>query len=430
MAADRSTIAHLLRRTGFGPTAAEVDAATTKGYAAVVDDLVDFASPDPVDTVPPPTFGPNQPAAQQGLTVEQRQAIHKRRGADLTALQLWWLERMAKTTHPLREKLTFLWHGHFATSYDKVQNPEHMLRQNQIFRTRGNGDFEVLTQAVAKDPAMMQWLDTAQDKKAHPNENFARELMELFTLGIGSYSEDDVREAARAFTGWYIDRKTDAWAINPRQHDTGPKTVIGQTGDWGGEDVIHMLVNSQASASFIVSRLWSHLAYPVSPIDPVVGDLAPAYARDKDIGRLLRAVLLHPGFTSPAARTGLVKQPVEWVVGALRALGLPADDQRVLGALTQLGQVPLRPPSVGGWPQNDYWITTASSLARLTFASAIASRADLSAIAGVPAAQRPDAAAHLLSVTWSDTTAKGLAQASDPVELVALALVAPEFVLA
>jgi uncharacterized protein (DUF1800 family) len=428
---DRSTIAHLLRRTGFGPTSAEVDAATSKGYSATVEELLDFTGPDPADAAPAPTFTPLQRLGAKNLTVQQRQAIASQRALEFRNLQLWWLARMGTTAHPLKEKLTWFWHTHFATSEDKVQSPAYMYRQNQLLRTMGNGDFEPLTQAVAKDPAMMIWLDTATDKAAHPNENFARECMELFTLGIGNYTEADVRDAARAFTGWIIDPLTLSWALRERQHDQGQKTVLGQTGNWGGEDVIHILVNSPASHAWIVASVWSHFAYPVSTTDPVVKDLIPGYASDRNITNLMRAVLLHPEFTSAQALTGLVKQPIEWTVGALRALGLPTGEARDISALTAQGQVPLRPPNVGGWPQNDYWLTTASSMARLQVASAAANLADLSIITSTPASQRVDAVANLLSVTWSGPTAKALAQvAGNPKALVALALVAPESVLA
>ncbi len=427
---DRSTIAHLLRRTGFGPTAAEVDRAAAAGYAATVDAVLDFSRPDPADAVSPPALTASSPAARS-LTLAQRQALNQQRGKELGDLQLWWLRRMATTGRPLQEKLTWFWHGHFATSYDKVRRPDLLLRQNELFRARGAGDFEALTQAVAKDPAMMVWLDTATDKRTHPNENFARELMELFTLGIGNYAEDDVREAARAFTGWVIDPRTLTWALRRAQHDDGTKTVLGQTGPWGGEDVVRILVASPASHRWVVSRLWSHFAHPVAPSDPVVRDLVPTYARSLDVADLLRAMVSHPAFTSPAARTGLVKQPVEWTVGTLRALGLPPDSPRIVAALSALGQVPLRPPNVGGWPQNEYWLTTASSLARLRVAGAAAAAADLSAITAVSRSGRVDAVAHLLSTTWSDGTARALAAvAASPRELVALALVAPEFVLA
>lgn len=429
--ADRATIAHLLRRTGFGPTAAEVDAAAAKGYPATVEALLDFGAADPADADAAPAFSPYQPLAARRFTPQQRQALNRQRESELVALQQWWLRRMAATAHPLREKLTWFWHGHFATSFDKVRLPQLMYGQNQLFRALGAGDFEVLTAAVAKDPAMMVWLDTDTDKAAHPNENFARECMELFTLGIGNYTEQDVREAARAFTGWTIDRSTLSWIERPRQHDAGVKTVLGQVGAWDGADVVHILVNSPASHAWVVSRVWSHFAAPVTPSDPVVASLLPAYADGRSIRALVRAVLLHPDFVAARTRTALVKQPVEWVVGALRALGLDTGERRLVGALTALGQAPFRPPNVGGWPQNGYWLTTAAALTRLRVASAAAHAADLSTVAETAPTERVDAVAHLLSVTWSDATAAALARvAGNPVELVTLALVAPEAVLA
>jgi len=428
---DRSSIAHLLRRAGFGPTTAEVDAAVARGYTATVDALLDVSGADPADTVAPPTLAPYQPLAAKNLTAAERAALNKQRAGDLLAIQRWWVGRMVASTHPLREKMTWFWHDHFATSYDKVNRADLLLRQNQLFRTAGFGGFEALTQAVAKDPAMLLWLDAGSDKKAHPNENFARELMELFTLGIGNYTEDDVREAARGFTGWYLDPRTGSWAIAPRQHDDGLKTVLGQTGDWGGEDVVHLVVTNPASAPFIVSRVWSHFAWPVTATDPVVGELAPAFAATGDLTALLRAVFLHPAFLSAAARTGLVKQPIEWTVGALRALGLPAATPALAPALTNLGQVPFRPPNVAGWPQNEYWLTTSASLARLSFASAVAGLADLGSISATAPAGRVDAVARLLSVEWSPATAQALTTVAGQVpQLVALALVAPESVLA
>jgi uncharacterized protein (DUF1800 family) len=421
----RSTIAHLLRRTGFGPTATEVDAALARGYAATVDQLLDFSTPDPADASPLPTFAPYEGAGAKNLTVAQRQAIQKQRTLDVTSLIDWWLVRMATTAHPLREKLSWFWHGHFATSVQKVQRATYMATQNQIFRSMGAGNFEALTQVVAKDPAMLIWLDAASDVKAHPNENFAREAMELFTLGIGNYTENDVKEAARAFTGWHIDRTSQAWAMNTRQHDGLSKTVLGQTGPWSGEDVVHILTTSDASARWITSRLWSHFAYPVLPGDPVVQELAPGYGADHDIKSLLRSILLHPEFVSDTARAGLVKQPIEWTVGVFRALNLPTVGKRILPVLRQLGQVPLDPPNVGGWPQNEYWLTTASSLTRLRVAVAAATAAKVGATL-------PADVAHLLSVgSWSDATNKALQQAAaQPKVMLALALVSPDYTLA
>jgi uncharacterized protein (DUF1800 family) len=428
MAADRATLAHLLRRAGFAPTAAEIDAATAAGYGATVDALLDFSAPDPADAAPGPAFSPSSPLAERTLTPVQRQAAQRQRNVEFSALQRWWLARMAATSHPLREKLTFYWHGHFATSYDKVRLPALMYGQNQLFRTLGAGGFEALTEAVAKDPAMMIWLDTSTDKASHPNENFARELMELFTLGIGNYTEDDVREAARAFTGWVLDPRSLTWAERPAQHDFGSKTVLGRTGDWDGTDVVRILVGSAASQRFLAARVWGHFAYPVSAADPIVTDLLPATG---NMTALLRAVFDHPAFVSPEARQGLVKQPVEWLLSLVRVIGVPADSTRLVPILGGLGQVPFRPPNVGGWPQNGYWLTTASSLARLQAATFATRSADLSPVADAAPSQRVEAAAHLLGVAWSDGTARALAgAAADPRQLVTLALIAPESVLA
>ena len=177
-----------------------------------------------------------------------------------------------------------------------MRDAKLMYLQNQLFRTAGSGGFEALTQAVAKDGAMMVWLDTATDKKAHPNENFAREMMELFTLGIGNYTQADVTAAARAFTGWVYDRVDYRYAFRPRQHDFGSKTYLGQTGDWNGEDIVHIAVTRPESARFVLAKLWSHFAYPVQPSDQVVDDLLPAYGPGLDVGAALRAIFLHPAF--------------------------------------------------------------------------------------------------------------------------------------
>jgi uncharacterized protein (DUF1800 family) len=428
---DRSAIAHLLRRTGFGPTVAEVDAATTAGYEATVERLLDFSGTDAADAVPLPAFTPYQPLGAKKLTVEQRRAAQRQRAAETAALVGWWLERMRTSTHPLREKLTWFWHGHFATSVQKVQRPELMAGQNQLFRRMAAGNFEELTQAVAKDPAMLLWLDAATNVKAHPNENFARELMELFTLGIGNYTEIDVKEAARAFTGWRVNPTTQAWTLASRQHDIGSKTLLGQTGTWSGEDAIRIVTNHPASAPFVASRLWSHLAYPVGPHDPVVAQLAPAFAKSHDVAALVRAILLHPGFLSDTAQTGLVKQPVEWCLGILRVLGLGDSARRLAPALRGLGQVPFDPPNVGGWPQNGYWLTTASSLTRLQVSSLLVGGNVPAVVSQAAVADRPGVASRFLSVDWTPATATALAAAAaDAQTMLALAFVAPEYTLA
>lgn len=425
----RSDIAHLYRRVGFGSTAAELDAAAAAGFEATVDSLLATDGPDPGgDSVAVPQMTP--PSSVTSRDPGALQALRRQLQQEAVSLVNWWVQRMVVTSKPLTEKLALVWHDHFATSVVKVRFPALMYRQNQIFRTMGSGAFDTLTQTVAADPAMLIWLDAAMDKKADPNENFARELMERFTMGLGTYTEEDVREAARAFTGWAYNRRDDSLVVVPGQHDAGVKQVLGSTGTWTGQDVINIVTHNDASHRFVTASLWSHLAYPVAPDHWIVSELAPSYAADLNVGQLLGAILRHPEFRSQSSRLGLVKQPVEYVVGTLRALSLPPEQAVVVPVLAGLGQVPFSPPNVGGWPQNEYWLSTASSLARWRFASYVARRSDLSAVADELPGQRVDAVAHLLGVDgWSSATSGALARVADrPSELVTLALVSPEYV--
>ena len=282
---------------------------------------------------------------------------------------------------------------------------------------------------------MLIWLDASSDLASDPNENFARELMERFTMGIGNYTEADVRAAAYCFTGWQLDLRTGQFSISALDHSNAPQTFLGHTGINSGEQVIEIATATTASAHYVPSAFWSHLASPVTPASPVAQDLAPGYAADRSVATLLSSIVEHPDFATTTTLNGLVKQPVEYVVGVLRALGVTAAEVEalpggLLGILSGLGQIPFDPPSVGGWDQNGYWLSTASALVRWEFARAMAHRGDISLVADAPKAGRVDAAAQLLSVpTWSSATAAGLARAAaDPPELVTLALVSPEYV--
>ena len=420
----RSRIAHLYRRAGFGARPEELDAAVTSGYRATVDRLLDVTAPDPgVAGLADPTFT---------SVFGDFMTVRRHRRAEASRMMLWWLNRMIGATNPLPEKLTLFWHDHFATSLQKVKSPQLMFRQNQLFRAMGAGRFEPLAQAVAKDAAMMMWLDANSNKRESPNENFARELFELFTLGEGNYSETDVKAAARAFTGWRVSPRTQQFAFAPRLHDADPKVLFGETSSFSGEDVIRLVTTRPACARFITAKVWSHFGRPVAPDDPLVAELTEVFAPDLDMRALLRAIFLHPEFDSPATRAGLVKQPIEYVAGALRAIGRSAEGTDLLRALRLLGQEPFVPPSVGGWPANGYWLSTASSLGRVRFAEAATRDVDLTPIISVSPKARPAAVASLLSVeAWGPTTTRALRQVADePRSLLTLALVAPEYVLA
>ena len=430
-----ASVALLYRRAGFGASASQIAALSAQPYSTTVDQLVGpLGGPDPgADTIPvPPLSPPPTNYAQLKNDATARQALARTLAVQRVALTNWWLGRMVSTTNPLQEKLTFLLHGHFPTAISKVRFPIYMYGQNQLFRTKGSGDFDALTQAVATDPAMLIWLDAASDIGSSPNENFARELMERFTMGIGNYTEDDVRAGAACFSGWRLSRVTNAFTIDAKQHNNSPQTFLGNQIN-SGQQAIDLVTHSSASAKFVPAALWSHLAYPVTTQDPVVADLSPGYAADRNVANLLRAIFQHPSFVSDASITGLIKQPTEYVVGALRALGVKAASLGTLpvqATLAGLGQVLFNPPSVGGWDQNEYWLSTAAALTRWDFAHRLATTADISSVADQPAAARVDATAALLSLTgWSTTTAAALQPAAgNPETLVTLGLVSPEYV--
>lgn len=428
MANTRALLAHLYRRAGFGATRAELDVAERDGWDATIQRLVNglHESNGGLSRVPPPQFLPF--ASESGLRAASA------RNAEFLALTNWWLDLMVSTPTPLREKLVLLLHEQFPTAYSKVDHPSLLYRQNAIFRELGHGPFDALTVAISKDPAMLIWLDTGTDLVSHPNENFARELMERFALGIGHYSETDVKELARCFTGWTLDYQTGLFAFNMAEHDFGVKTFLGHTGAFTGEQAIEIVTKKTASAHWVVSRMWSWLAFPVGPNHPVVADLAPAYAKNRRIGSLLESMLKHPEFISTQSTTGLVKQPVEYVVGTLRVLQLTTASfptGYVMHLLMKLGQQIFNPPTVGGWGANGFWLSTSASLTQLDFAQMAARLGDLSRIEDEAPRARTDALANMLGIErWTKHTTTVLHGARhNPVMLTALGLVAPEYVM-
>ena len=432
----RSSIAHLFRRAGFGATPGALDAAVVAGFEATVDTIVDLSAPDAGATATPPPAAFVLVAPLPRTSGEEKKARNQLKRTQNETLARWWLDRMTAADRPFVEKMSLFWHGHFATGIEKVDEASYMLAQNQIFRSRGLGTFVPLAQAVGKDPAMLVWLDANDNKKGSPNENFARELMELFTIGIGSYSDTDVREAARAFTGTRVDRRSGAVSVVARHVDDSSKTILGETRAFGFDDTVAFLAGRPETAMFVSAKLWSRFAYPVATNDSAVGDLAAVFRESGNVASVMKALFRHPQFLSTAARQGLVKQPIEWVVGALRAVGMRANEFDVVGpnllaTLRDLNQVPFNPPSVGGWPQNGYWLSTATALSRLRFANGLAGRANLGWLNGAPAVSRPDVIARQLGLDgWSRATREGLNKASNPRTQLVVALTSPEYVLA
>jgi uncharacterized protein (DUF1800 family) len=434
--ATRTELAHLLRRATFGPRADEVDAAERVGLDATLTALFTPTGADAgAARTPVPALesvaapGPNADAAA-------RQKARQQQREQVKTVTLWWLDRMVRADHQLHEKLTFFWHGHWATSVEKVRDAGLMLAQQQTLHRYGAGDFAALLKAMLRDPALIVWLDGQKNTEKAPNENLARELMELFTLGIGHYGENDVRQAARALTGWRLDPKQRTAVFDPRRHDSGAKTVLGRTAPLDADGLADVLLAQPANAEFLAARLWSRYATGAPVPDDVRNRLVAAYGAGRDVSALLRALLTDPGFAGTPAQ--LVKQPVEWAVGAMRQLGVRptalADQQQrqLIQGLDQLGQVPLAPPSVGGWPSGTAWLSTSAVQVRLRLADLFAAHADpatTGALTAVPAARRPDALTRLLVVdAFTDRTRTVLAQAAGDVRrLIALGLASPEY---
>ncbi|MGC9668682.1 DUF1800 domain-containing protein [Planosporangium sp. 12N6] len=434
--ATRTELAHLLRRATFGPRAEDVDAAERAGLDATLAVLFAPAGTDAgAARTPVPAL---EPVAVPGpkADADARQKARQQQREQTNTVTLWWLDRMVQADHQLSEKLTFFWHGHWATSVEKVRDAPLMLAQQQTLQRYGGGDFGALLKAMLRDPALLFWLDGQKNTAKAPNENLARELMELFTLGIGRYGEADVRQAARALTGWRIDPAKRTAVFDPKRHDSGVKTVLGRTAPLDADGLADVLLAQPAHAGFLAARLWARYASGDPLPDDARDRLVAAYGPGHSVSALLRALLTDPRFAATPGQ--LVKQPVEWAVGAMRQLGirpgaLAAQQQRqLLQGLDQLGQVPFAPPSVGGWPSGTAWLSTSAVGVRLRLADLLAARAEPGVVArltAVPAAQRPDALARLLVVdAFTDRTRAVLARsAGDVRRLIALGLASPEY---
>jgi uncharacterized protein (DUF1800 family) len=362
----RKWAAHLYRRAAFGANRPELIEAERLGPDGTLDLLLKGR--------------PEAAEIEKSLADIGRVAA----GRDDNGEQLrgWWLYCMLQSKHPLREKMALFWHNHFATSIVKVQNTLLMFRQNWLLRMHALGRFGPMLQAISRDGAMLIWLDANNNVKGKPNENYARELMELFSLGVGHYTEKDIREAARAFTGWHVNGE--GFRFNSREHDDGPKTVFGKTGPWDGGDIVRIVLEQPAAARFLVRKLYHYLiSEQAEPPDSFLEPLCEAFRKsDYDVAALLRTMLASRHFYSEHAFRQRVKSPVEFVLGALQAVyGRFAEDDPAYRPLPQqilvrwldaMGQSLFAPPNVKGWPGALTWLNTSTLLERNNFASALA----------------------------------------------------------
>jgi uncharacterized protein (DUF1800 family) len=376
-----ATAAHLMNRAGFGGSPQDIENLRQLGLYKAVSWFVDYEKI--VDPTPAPDWAQPDPEAiarrlaiQNAADPDTRQMLQQQQNqqqySQMADLRYWWIRRMALGTRPFQEKMTLFWHGHFATSFEKVQMPYFLWLQNETLRQNAIGNFSSLLSAVSEDPAMLLYLDGARSYKKAPNENFAREVMELFTLGEGHYTEQDIQEAAKAYTGWGLSKDRLHYEYHPFNHDTGPKTVFGQTGNYSGEDVLNLICAKPECAQFISKKIWRFFAQDEPP-QPVVDALAAEFQKTGlDIKQLMRVIFMSKEFYAPEVVRSQIKSPVQWLIASAHQLQAPLPTEPMsLVMLRQLGQELFNPPNVKGWDGGVSWITTNNFLDRCNFAAAL-----------------------------------------------------------
>jgi len=385
---------HLLSRAGFGGSPDEIATFYRLGREKAVDFLLN--PKEPIEEFAKPEWAdrenameevrensmqrremmsslkgktPEEVAKVRRATLKERQKQNRRRCLEA---QGWWFRRILVTKAPLREKMTLFWHDHFATSIQKVKQPVLLMKQNELFRDHAFGSFRELTQSIVRDPAMMLYLDTQKSSKSNPNENFAREVMELFTLGEGNYSENDVKEAARAFTGFQLNRLNGNVVQQVGAWDGGEKRIFGKVGKFNGRDVVNLIFKKDACAKFMVGKLWEFFAYE-APVDSALEDLARILRKaNYEVKPVLREIFLSKEFYGERAMSNQIKCPVQYLVQLLKEMEMDeAPTAFPITGQVQLGQVLFMPPNVAGWDWGKAWVNTNTLLTRYNLAGSL-----------------------------------------------------------
>jgi hypothetical protein len=430
---------HLLSRAGFGGSPAQIRILTQWGLDRSVDSLVNFGKvkdepvPDTLfrsDIMRPPTAEERtmqrRAAASRdedtlaSIRLRRQQAEREDRG-QIREMQLWWLKKMIETSRPLQEKLTLFWHGHFATSYRTIEDSYHMFQQNQLFREHATGSFKDLLHGIIKDPAMLAYLDNNDSRKNRPNENLARELMELFSLGVGNYTERDIKEGARALTGYTF--SDDKFRFEKNNHDESTKTILGKTGAINGEGFVDIILAKPACAEFICTKLYRYFVhnYPTGnkafdeSAKRVIMQMADRFrGNGYDIAKTLTTLFRSQHFYDQAIRAQLIKSPVDVVVGTVRTMNAPPRDLSVLlDALDRMGQHIFMPPSVKGWDGGRSWINTSTMFVRQNIAVFLLTGQRIFGRDGLSQSESFDVAALLDQIRGTYTDAVGSKESID-----------------
>jgi uncharacterized protein (DUF1800 family) len=430
MNAQNLEISRLFNRFGFGPRpgeyaqalAAGVEATRTKllTVPAVDAGLAKVVEPEITDLGPRPK--PNS-AEIVPFSIAMRYQSEQ--------MVVWWLDRMASADNGLTEKMTWFWHGHWATSIQKINYPLPMFKQNKTLRTHCLGNFKDMTRAMINDGALQFWLDGQDNTAKAPNENLGRELMELFTLGVGRYTEDDVKNISRALTGYQVTRSGGAVTINQNRRDKNPVTLLGTTAVFTGDSLADFLVARDDSARFIAERLWYR--FISSTEDMPANFVAKSAFANRDISAAVKAMASDSVMRDE--KYAMVKSPVEWFISACRALELTPSQLKtpaqMINFLQKLDQVPFSPPNVGGWPAGEAWLSSATAQFRISFAGWLVKQSELRVLKSLTPAQRITQSADWLGVAeWSPRTKVALRDVqADPAAFAILALCSPEYIV-
>ena len=426
---ERLAISRLFHRFGFGAKPGEFESAIKSGLEATKKSFLSRPTTSEINSdLIPITVDDIGPRPTPGTFANTEYQIKQR--AQIKELTLWWLDQMVTTQYPLNEKMTWFWHGHWATSIEKLNFALPMYKQNITFRNNALGNFASLSKSMYNDGALQYWLDGQENTAKAPNENLSREFMELFTLGVGRYTEDDVKALARVFTGIQVQRTNGVTTFNPRRHDNSAVNLLGTTKVFTAEDAIDLLVARDDSSRFIHERLWYRF---ISSSD----EFPVNYKRDsfaaRDIFAAVSTLVNSEHLYAP--QYAMVKSPIEWFIGLSRALNItPSAAKNVnalIGGLQKLSQVPFAPPNVGGWPAGELWLTSASAQFRLSLSQALFKNTNLSELKSVAPLRRVKYLQDLLGIyQWSKRTSEALnVTRNEPERLLLLAVNSPEYVV-
>ena len=431
MESQRLEISRLFARFNFGPVPGQFSQALQEGFKNTATKILNVSEGDPrLDLLLPPTLtdlGPRPSQSNKAASEKFTQDLK----AQGVALIFWWLDRMALAKNPLIERMVWFWHGHWATSLDKVNFPLPMFKQNETLRRNALGNFRTMSHEMFHDGALQIWLDGNDNIKGAPNENLSREFMELFTLGVNMYTEDDVKAIARAFTGYQTVRSAGEVIFNPKRHDFDPIKVFGVNSPLDGDGAIDLILSKSECADFISDRLWYRLISSSLPRDAKI--VAAQTFSQREVAPVINALVLNGALSDP--RYSVVRQPVEWFIAVCRAFSLQpsklSNRNFILGALQKMAQLPFYPPNVGGWPTDEAWLSSASAQFRISFATGLSKQIDFTALGAIAPEQRVAYIKDLLGILeFSPRTFTALTNAkSDLPQFFTLAVCSPEFVV-